>query len=117
MNVVSPAVTVAVHTDALIGESPVWSARLGQLMWIDILGRHLHRYDPASGRSDSIATPAPIGLLAESPSGQITLSRGVSWLAVAPTARSRPSPASRTRARPFVSTTGGTTARGGSGPA
>ncbi|MFC0267129.1 SMP-30/gluconolactonase/LRE family protein [Kushneria aurantia] len=76
MNVITPTVNVAVAADAIIGESPVWSAHRGELLWIDILGQRLHRYDPTSGRSTSSATSAPIGLLAESPTGQITLSQG-----------------------------------------
>src|SRR3569833_3062414 len=34
---------------ALLGESPVWSAREGVLYWVDIRGSSVHRFDPATG--------------------------------------------------------------------
>lgn len=33
----------------IVGESPVWSERRGQLLWVDIVGRRIHAYTPGSG--------------------------------------------------------------------
>ena len=43
---------VAVEPPAQLGEGPRWDAQTGTLLWVDILGRRLHRYDPALGRDD-----------------------------------------------------------------
>jgi sugar lactone lactonase YvrE len=34
---------------AELGESPLWDAEAGQVLWLDISNRLLHRYDPRSG--------------------------------------------------------------------
>jgi sugar lactone lactonase YvrE len=36
---------------ARLGEGPVWDDRRGELFWIDVLNRRIHRFDPAAGRS------------------------------------------------------------------
>ena len=43
---------VAVDARAELGEGPRWDAAAGTLLWVDILGRRVHRYDPARGRDD-----------------------------------------------------------------
>lgn len=37
------------NAKALLGESPVWSARESALYWVDIRGSAIHRLDPATG--------------------------------------------------------------------
>lgn len=66
-------IRIAANTKAIIGESPVWSTRRQRLLWIDIMGGLFHSYDPASGEDTVIPVPAPAGLLAESPEGEIIL--------------------------------------------
>lgn len=39
-----------------LGEGPVWLADKGQLAFVDIKGRAIHRFDPASGKLFSVAT-------------------------------------------------------------
>ncbi|MBL3611232.1 SMP-30/gluconolactonase/LRE family protein [Rhodovulum sulfidophilum] len=73
MKDVAPNIAVAVRTKAAIGESPLWSARRERLLWIDIMGRQLHTYDPATGRDDATELPTAAGLLAEDSSGEIVL--------------------------------------------
>ncbi|MCE8421004.1 SMP-30/gluconolactonase/LRE family protein [Rhodovulum sulfidophilum] len=73
MKDVAPNIAVAVRTKATIGESPLWSARRERLLWIDIMGRQLHTYDPATGRDDATELPTAAGLLAEDSSGEIVL--------------------------------------------
>ena len=36
---------------ALLGEGVLWSVREQLLYWVDILGRRLHRFDPATWRT------------------------------------------------------------------
>jgi sugar lactone lactonase YvrE len=69
----APDFKIAVRANAIIGESPVWSARRNRLLWIDIMGGEFHSYDPATGHDDVIDVPAAVGLLAEGPAGQIIL--------------------------------------------
>lgn len=49
---------------ALLGESPVWSAAENCLYWVDILGRALHRTDPASGDTETWELPSQPGMIA-----------------------------------------------------
>jgi sugar lactone lactonase YvrE len=47
--------------DATLGEGPVWLDAAAQLVFVDIIGRRLHRYDPALKRHDAHALPEDIG--------------------------------------------------------
>ena len=49
---------------ARLGEGPVWDAAAGVLWWVDIEGRQIHRYDPASGRDQALATSSEVGAVA-----------------------------------------------------
>ena len=48
---------VAVPSANLIGESPVWSTREQALYWIDVEGKLVQRFDPASGAVERWAMP------------------------------------------------------------
>jgi len=76
MRTVTPHITTAVEIDATIGESPIWSAQRERLLWIDITGRKLHSYDPATGRNETLGVPDVVGALAEDSSGALTLGLG-----------------------------------------
>ena len=43
---------------AELGECPIWSVEEQRLWWIDIDGKALHRFDPASGGDESWPLPA-----------------------------------------------------------
>lgn len=62
-------VEVVVALDAELGEGPTWDARAGQLIWVDILGRRIHRTDPATGITDSVPTPLHVGAIAPRAAG------------------------------------------------
>jgi sugar lactone lactonase YvrE len=46
---------------AAIGEGPVWEERSGTLVWVDIAGRLVHRYDPERGPQAPLTTPLDVG--------------------------------------------------------
>jgi sugar lactone lactonase YvrE len=64
-----PGLEVVVASGAHLGESPVWDDRVGRLAWVDILGRHLHRTDPATGATDTTELPIDIGAIAPRAAG------------------------------------------------
>jgi sugar lactone lactonase YvrE len=43
---------VALHARAQLGEGPTWDAAGGRLLWVDILGKEVHRLDPSTGRDE-----------------------------------------------------------------
>jgi sugar lactone lactonase YvrE len=49
---------------AILGEGPVWDADRGVLWWVDIEGRRIHRFDPASRADIAIETPSHVGAVA-----------------------------------------------------
>ena len=44
-----------------IGECPTWSLADRALWWVDIVGRTLNRFDPATGAAQALPMPADIG--------------------------------------------------------
>ena len=48
---------LALEANAALAEGPRWDARIARLLWVDIKGKALHRFDPATG--EDIATPLP----------------------------------------------------------
>jgi sugar lactone lactonase YvrE len=59
---------------AELGEGPVWDAVRGQLVWVDILGRRVHRFDPADGTDViMLETPTHVGTVAPRQNGGLVL--------------------------------------------
>ena len=56
--------TCVLDARASLGECPVWSAKEQVLHWIDINEPALHRFDPATGRDESMPMPSMIGAFA-----------------------------------------------------
>jgi sugar lactone lactonase YvrE len=52
-----------------LGESPVWWADAGLLVFVDITGQRLHRFDPRSGRHEIDAVEEDIGCVAPAKGG------------------------------------------------
>jgi sugar lactone lactonase YvrE len=50
-------VSVVLRATAHIGEGPVWDARSQRLYWVDIIGEHLHVFDPAAGTNTTYTCP------------------------------------------------------------
>lgn len=55
------SVACAAEAANTLGESPVWDDAAGVLWWIDIHGRSLHRYHPASGSHGAVALGDQVG--------------------------------------------------------
>jgi sugar lactone lactonase YvrE len=49
---------------ATLGEGPVWDADAGVLWWVDIEGKWIRRFDPATRVDESIPTPSMVGAIA-----------------------------------------------------
>lgn len=58
-----------VDAKAECGESPVWCPVEQRLYWVDIDGKTLHRFDPASGLNETWPMPEEIGCVAPRQSG------------------------------------------------
>ena len=61
------AATCVLPARAMLGESPVWSGTEGRLYWIDIDGRAVHRFDPATGADEAREAPGRPGSVALTP--------------------------------------------------
>ena len=57
------SVDIAYPAAAILGECPVWSPDDNMLYWVDIEGRVIHRFDPATGTDESRQTHARPGSL------------------------------------------------------
>jgi sugar lactone lactonase YvrE len=62
-------VELAVRAEALLGEGPLWSAREGRLLWVDILAPAIHLSDPATGEDRIVATEEMVAALAPRQAG------------------------------------------------
>jgi sugar lactone lactonase YvrE len=49
---------------ALLGEGALWDPREEAFYWVDIKGRAIHRYAPATGTTRSLPTAEPVGFVA-----------------------------------------------------
>jgi sugar lactone lactonase YvrE len=58
---------------AEVGESPVWCAREAVLWWIDIVGKSIHRFEPASGIDRSWPAPGRPGAIGLRESGGLVV--------------------------------------------
>ncbi|WP_026096285.1 SMP-30/gluconolactonase/LRE family protein [Ideonella sp. B508-1] len=58
-----------VPAEALLGEGLLWSMAEQALYWVDILGGHLHRYQPVTQRSERWSFGEPISAVTERAGG------------------------------------------------
>ncbi|MBA2426804.1 MAG: SMP-30/gluconolactonase/LRE family protein [Actinobacteria bacterium] len=60
----SEEVEIAMDAHAMLGEGPIWDDGTRCLVWVDIMEGHLHRYDPATGSSETMEVGQPVGAAA-----------------------------------------------------
>ena len=64
-----PPVELLTDVRAQLGEGPVWDARSGRLVWINIEGRRLHQTDPDTGATTNLELPLRVGVCVPRASG------------------------------------------------
>jgi sugar lactone lactonase YvrE len=64
-----PEAELFVDARARLGEGPVWDARSGRLIWVDIEGAALHSTHPETGETTTLPMPMPIGIAVPRQSG------------------------------------------------
>src|SRR4051812_9309794 len=67
--------------DALVGqaglrEGPVWGFAQERLIWVDVVGRLVHIYDPATGEDTSVEVPDMPGVAIPRRAGGLVLAIG-----------------------------------------
>jgi sugar lactone lactonase YvrE len=67
---------VAVPPGAALGEGPRWDASTGTLLWVDIVGGAVHRYDPATGADTARRLPGLVSLALPRASGGVIAGLG-----------------------------------------
>ena len=65
----STAVELVADAHAIVGEGPVWDPSAGLLVWVDIEGKRIHEFDPATGMDREIEVPQYPGAVVRRASG------------------------------------------------
>ncbi len=52
---------LGLDAQAALAEGPLWDAKSQRLYWVDILGKTLHRFDPATGRDEAFVLGQYVG--------------------------------------------------------
>lgn len=78
----SVKVASAVKTKALVGEGPVWEEQKQTLLFVDIAGQKIHRWDPATNQIQSVDTGEMVGFAVPRGSGGYVAGVGRSIVAV-----------------------------------
>ncbi|MFI9006714.1 SMP-30/gluconolactonase/LRE family protein [Actinosynnema sp. NPDC053489] len=55
------SIEVAVRAAAQLGEAPTWDHASGTLLWVDILGSEVHRYNPSRDDDAVLEVPQHVG--------------------------------------------------------
>jgi len=66
-------IRVALDAHAELGEGTFWDPDAGILWWVDIWGKLIHRFDPATGADETFRTPAYVGSLATRAKGGLVV--------------------------------------------
>lgn len=64
-------------TAALLGESPVWDADTGRLLWVDLWGGTLHATDPATGHTTVTEVAPPLTAVVPTTRGTRVVTSGL----------------------------------------
>jgi sugar lactone lactonase YvrE len=68
-----------VTAPATLAESPVWDPGQQSLLWVDIIGGQVHRYEPASGADTATSVGVPVGAVAVRRGGGLVLAAGLGF--------------------------------------
>jgi sugar lactone lactonase YvrE len=66
-------VEVVLRAKATLGEGPVWDDRSGEVLFVDILERLVHRWHPGSGRWRALELPSHVSAVALRENGGLVL--------------------------------------------
>ena len=69
----TPRWSLVVDSHAAVGEGPSWDAPSGTLLWVDIIGRLVHRHDPSSGRTTTREVDKQVGAAVTRQAGGLAL--------------------------------------------
>ena len=58
---------------AELGEGPIWDARTGELLWVDIMAGVVHRYDPSTGADRTFNAGTYVGAIVPRDAGGYVL--------------------------------------------
>ncbi len=64
---------LVVRTRADVGEGPIWDPETGTLLWVDITGSAVHRFDPSTGEDDCVDVGIDVGAVAVRASGGLVM--------------------------------------------
>lgn len=64
---------LVVPAGCTLGEGPVWDHRNGHLLWVDIKGQAVWRWNPDTDKTDRVETPEPVGFVALTPDPDIVV--------------------------------------------
>ncbi|MCY3958179.1 MAG: SMP-30/gluconolactonase/LRE family protein [Chloroflexi bacterium] len=64
---------LVVRTRAEVGEGPIWDPGTETLLWVDITGSAVHRFDPATGQDDCMDVGIDVGAVAVRASGGLVM--------------------------------------------
>jgi sugar lactone lactonase YvrE len=70
---VTTDVELALDTHADLGEGPSWDPEGRRLIWVDITGGIVHRFDPASGEDERFEIGQPVGAAVPTSDGRLAL--------------------------------------------
>lgn len=67
-----------------LGEAPSWDADAGDLIWVDITGGVVHRFDPGTERDEAFEVGQPVGAAVPTSSGRLALAANSGFLVLDP---------------------------------
>jgi sugar lactone lactonase YvrE len=73
MGAESARAELVLDAHAGLGEGPLWDARSGALLWVDIMAGLVHRFDPAAGTDVTLAVGQPVGAVVPRAAGGYAL--------------------------------------------
>lgn len=64
---------VVIPINTSLGEGALWHAQQQVLYWVDIMGKRVYRFDPATGENRAYETPSPVGTVVVRESGGLVI--------------------------------------------